>query len=707
MSGIRQCFTLLVLGGALCLAGCRGEASLNVVLITLDTTRADRLGCYGNQSIETPSIDRLATEGALYERCYTPVPITLPSHLSILTGTYPVYHGVHENGGFYVADELTTLAEILSERCYDTAAFVGAFPLDSQTGLDQGFDLYDDNYPSSLEEGKHPTLRSFFDERPAAEVVRPALEWLDRRGGKPFFLWTHFFDAHQPQIPPSPFRERYAHDLYDGEIASVADAIGRLLARLEERALLERTLVVLTADHGEGLGDHGEQTHALLLYSSTVRVPLLLRDPRDLSARRIETPVATVDILPTILDRLGLEVPAIVQGELLPEREGESGLPRAIPSETLYGALLHGWSPLERLTVEDWMLIRAPSPKLYHLTDDPAELRDLADEEPARLEAMQGLLARRQRELARGGVEAAEESVSPEKRARLAALGYLRSGGLADLGDLEIASDLPDPHRVIAVFRELSEGKQLSDRQPAMAVAILEHAKLTDPSNPFLLMYLALSYQKLGEVELLRRTVDQLLEVAPEHLGGHLLLAELLASEGDEVGAIRTLERTLELDPKNQATRLLFAHRLEDSGRDGGARAAYKALLELAPEHTLGRNGYATLLYRLGRVEDAVADLERILRAQPFYAPAYLNLAVIRHDQGRIDDSERLVGRALELRPVYGLAHELHALNLELLDDSDGARTAWEMAQRFAVSVAARERAEDAVGGQPNKEDTQ
>jgi len=320
---------------------------------------------------------------------------------------------------------------------------------------------------------------------------------------------------------------------------------------------------------------------------------------------------------------------------------------------------------------------------------------------------MQGLLTHRQRELARGGVEAAEELVSPEKRARLAALGYLGSSGPADLGRFEIASDLPDPHRVIAVFRELSEGKQLIDRQPAMAAAILEHAKLTDPSNPFLLMYLALSYQKLGETELLRREVDHLLEVAPEHLGGHLLLAELLASEGDDAGAIRALERTLELDPKNQATRLLFAHRLEDSGRDGEASAAYEALLELAPEHTLGRNGYATLLYRHGRVEDAVAELESILRAQPFYAPAYLNLAVIRHDQGRIDDSERLVGRALELRPVYGLAHELHALNLELLGDPDGARTAWEMARRFAVSVAARERAEDAVAGQPNKKPTQ
>ena len=691
--------SLLILLGALCLFGCHQEQALNVLLITLDTTRADRLGCYGNDAIQTPAIDRLAAEGTLYERCYTPAPITLPSHLSILTGTYPAYHGVHENGGFYVAEELTTLAEILSEHGYDTAAFVGAFPLDSQTGLDQGFDLYDDHYPSSLEQGKHPRLRGFFDERPAAEVVRPAMEWLDSRGDKPFFLWTHFFDPHQPQLPPSPFSERYAHNLYDGEIASVDDAIGRLMARLEERDLLGNTLIVLTADHGEGLGDHGELTHALLLYSSTVRVPLLIRDPRDLAETRINTPVATVDILPTILDRLGFEIPAFVQGELLPKRKGEGSQRRAIVSETLYGALLHGWSPLERLTVNDWMLIQGPTAKLYRLSDDPGELHDLADQEPAQLKTMQGLLTHRRRELAQGGIEAAAESVSPEKRARLASLGYLGSGAPVDLGALAIYSELPDPHQAIAVFRELSEGKQLSDRQPAMAAAILEHAKLTDPSNPFLLMHLALSYQKLGEIDRFRRTVDHLLEVAPEHLGGHLLLTELLASEGDDSGAIRVLKRTIELDPKNPATRLLFAHRLEDSDRDDEAGPAYQALLALAPDHTQGRNGYATWLYRNGRTEAAVAELEIIVQAQPFYAPAYLNFGVIRHDQGRINDSERLVRRALELRSTYGLAYELHALNLERLNDLNGADSAWQMARYFALDDADQQRANDALAG--------
>jgi arylsulfatase A-like enzyme/Tfp pilus assembly protein PilF len=680
------------------LFGACAEPPLDVLLITLDTTRADHLGCYGYERIETPHIDRLAAEGVLYERCYTPVPITLPSHLSILTGTYPAYHGVRENAGFYVAPELTTLAEVLKREGYSTAAFVGAYPLDSQTGLDQGFDLYDDNYPSSLEEGKHPLLAGFFDERPAADVVLPALGWLDEQNG-PFFLWAHFFDPHQPQIPPSPYRERYADSLYDGEIAAVDEAIGRLLARLEERGSLDRTLVVLTADHGEGLGDHGELTHALLLYSTTVRVPLIVRHPRGPAGVRVGAPVATVDILPTILGQLGLEAPEAVQGHPLPRSDGEGGPRRKILSETLYGALMHGWSPLDRLTVDDWMLVHGPVPRLYHLADDPGELRDLAGEEPERLAALRRLLVERKRQLAAGGVAAPEDAVSPEKRARLAALGYLGSAP-ADLEALENSTGLPDPHQAIAAFREMNEGKRLTEAgQPALAAAVLEHAKRTDPTNPFLLQYLAMAYQQLGDASSMRAELDHLLEVAPEHLAGRLLLADLLQTEGDAAGAIRALERAVDLDPKNQATHLLLAHRLEDAGRDAEAAEIYRALLELTPDHTLARNGYATLSYRQGRVDEAVAELERVLRSQPFFAPAHLNLAVIRHDQGRIEDSERRVRRALELRPAYGLAHELHALNLELADDRAGARAAWELARRFASSEAARLRAEQALDG--------
>ncbi len=453
---------------------------------------------------------------------------------------------------------------------------------------------------------------------------------------------------------------------------------------------------MLTADHGESLGEHDELTHALLLYSATVRVPLIVRDPRDLTPGRVTHPVTTVDILPTILNRLGLEIPGTVQGDLLPASGQESTPRRAILTETLYGALMHGWSPLERLTVNDRMIIHGPVPKLYHLADDPRELRDLAGVHPEELADLQRLLRRRKHELSRGRVEAKEETISPEKQARLAALGYLGGGVMA--ADFAVSAELPDPHQAIAGFREMNEGKRLTEQgQPGLAAAVLEHAKLTDPTNPFVVQYLALAYQQLGDTSALRTELDHLLKVAPEHLAGHLMLADLQTSERDAEGAIHTLARAIELDPKNQATLLVYAHRLEDSGRDAEAAAAYQELLALASDHTLARNGYATLLYRSGEVDAAVDGLERLLHEQPFYAPAHLNLAVVRHDQGRTLDSERLVRRALELRPTYGVAHELHALNLEVLGDAASARRAWEAAGRFAADEAARGRAASAL----------
>lgn len=676
---------------AFTLLGCRNQPALNVYLITLDTTRADHLGCYGHESIDTPNIDRLAAEGTLYERCYTPVPITLPSHLSIMSGTYPSYHGVHENGGFYVAPEMRTLAEVLKENGYQTAAFVGAFPLDAQTGLDQGFDLYDDDYPSSLEEGRHPALRRFFDERPAADVAAPTLAWLDQRGKRPFFLWTHFFDPHQPHDPPSPYRERYEDSPYDGEIAAVDEAIGQIIGRLEKRGLLDHTLIVLTADHGEGLGDHGELTHALLIYSSTIRVPLIVRDPTDPRPRRIRNPVATVDIMPSILERLGIGIPEENQGRILLHDDAEFDQKRAIPCETLYGALLHGWSPLERLTTRDWMYLHGPNPKLYNPREDPDELEDLGERFPQRMASMRAALANQWRRFA-GEIAAGDANVSPEKLARLAALGYV-GGFQAPSQRPEVNPDLTDPLSAIAAFREMNEGKQLAEAgQTGLGVAILEHARKTDPDNPYLLMSLATAYQSMGDTDNFGRMLNLLLAVAPEHLIGHLLSVEFLTSQGNTEAALDALRRALELDPKNLATRLFLARRLEAGGEDGEALEVYRYFLAHNPRHTLARNRYATLCYRLGLTEEAATVLQELRRDRPFYAPAFLNLAVIQHDLGHFGDSERLLERALRLRPDYAPALELHAMNLEALGREDEAGEVWRQALQIAPDESSRSR---------------
>ncbi len=647
------------------LVGCAPDDRLNVVLFTLDTTRADHIGCYGHDGIETPGIDRLAAEGTRYDSAFTVVPVTLPSHTSMLTGTYPVFHGVRENGGFYVPESLDTLAEILGREGYDTAAFIGAFPLDSQTGLDQGFDLYDDNYPSRLDEQGHPQLRRFFDERPAADVARAARAWLGERGERPFFLWSHFFDPHQPLTPPSPYRERYRHAPYDAEIASVDEAIGGIVRQLEEDGRLERTLIILTADHGEGLGEHGEATHALLLYSSTLRVPLIVRDPRDLTPRVVTAPVSTVDVFATVLERLGLALPPANQGLPLPSSDSEADPEREIYSETMFGRLIYGWSPMTRLTAGQRVYIRGPSERLHDRASDPGETQDLAVAEPESAARLARRLGARRAALGEDGHGFARARASADALARLEALGYL-GAGLSSSGELSDAVDpgRPDPLVMMEVFNLHNEGNGFSDAgRHELAIPILSRARELDPGNLAVIMALAQSHIGMGDLERARQALEDLLAVSPDNVTTQVLLARYHRARGELDEAAALLEVAVEIDSEDLSTRLLLAHLLEDAGRPADAEAAYRAILEREDDHVLALNGLATLIYRGGDTEGAVELLTAVLDRQPFYAPACLNLGVIEHGRGNHQRSLRLAERALALRPGYPRALELREMN--------------------------------------------
>jgi choline-sulfatase len=685
---------------ALATLGCGRETPLNLLVMTLDTTRADHLGCYGYGRIQTPAIDGLAAEGTLYENAVTAVPITLPSHLTIFTGLYPVRHGVHENAGFYVAPESQTLAKLLRARGWQTAAFVGAFPLDHQTGIDQGFDLYDDNYQSSSSAGKHPSLRAYYDERPAAEVAAGAVAWLEEHGGKPFFLWTHFFDPHQPQRPPSPYRERYADSPYDGEIASVDEAIGHILEVLRRRGLLDRTLVVLVADHGESLGEHGEMSHAVLLYSATLRVPLIVRDPRDLAPRRVRTLVGTVDIFPTVLARLGLEVPAGCQGKELPRENAAAPAHREVYGESLYGSLLYGWSPLERLASDSWAYLRGPKREwLFDLSSDPAELEDLAPSRPDLVAALRARTRELRQELAPEGVQFSEGTVSAETRDRLAALGYVGAPTPGAARRFEPDPSRLDPHDMMDVLGMIMEGRQLAEAGVnELAIPVLERALARDPNNGWAIRQLALSYIAYGDLERARTAVIRLQAVDTEHAWTQLVLAEYERAAGRSEAACAHLTRAVELDPRNLATRLLRTHLLEDLGRVKEAETAYRGLLADEPGDPLVTNGLAALLLTEQRVEEGVALLRSLLSSQPFFPPAYLNLAVVEHDSGNFDESLRLVRHALRLRPGQVKAVELEAMDLEALGARAEATKAWGQVARMAEDEATQERARAALG---------
>ncbi len=354
----------------------------DILLVTVDTARADRFSYAGPSPVATPLADSLAGEGAAFLTALAPSPITLVSHASLFTGQEPPRHGVRNNGEFAPASEATTLAELLGPRGWRTAAFIGAAVLDARYGLDQGFDTYDDAIDGSDSAGIFSYAR-----RGGDRVVEAALAWLAGSGPVRTFVWVHLYDPHAPYLPPEPERSRYAASPYDGTIAFADRMVGRLLDGYRRAGRLQEALVVLTADHGESLGEHGESTHGVFIYDATARIPLVMRGPGIAAGTRIHAPVSLVDVMPTVLSRVGIEPPPTVAGRDLGPLLGGESLPAPAPAPALYlesllPRLSYGWSPLHGVRTERWKLVRGVTPELYDLEADPGERVDLAAEQP-------------------------------------------------------------------------------------------------------------------------------------------------------------------------------------------------------------------------------------------------------------------------------------------------------------------------------------
>ena len=344
----------------------------NVVLVTIDTLRADHIGCFGYQLVQTPHLDSLAARGTRFAQAVTPVPLTLPSHASILTGTYPFVHGVRDMGGFVLQESPPTLATLLSQAGFRTAAFVGSVTLDHRYGLNRGFATYDDDMPPAESEAgpRKP-------ERRAEVVVERTLAWLAARPAGRFFLWVHFFDPHSPYDAPQPFHAQYADHPYDGEVAYADAQLGRLLEAVREQGVSDRTLFVVMGDHGESLGEHGESTHGIFLYDATTRIPLVIAGPGVPYGKVVQAQVRSIDVMPTILAAVKIKAGDLLQGvSLCPLIEGNGGLPpesRFALMETIYPRTHLGWSELRAVRTTEWKYIQAPQEELYNLLTDPAE----------------------------------------------------------------------------------------------------------------------------------------------------------------------------------------------------------------------------------------------------------------------------------------------------------------------------------------------
>jgi arylsulfatase A-like enzyme/predicted Zn-dependent protease len=553
--------------------GCGGSRQRpNVLLVTLDTTRADHVGCYGASPSPTPNLDRLAREGIVFEHALTPIPLTLPSHSTILTGQIPSRHGVRNNGAYVLPPSAETLAEAFGRAGYQTGAFVSAFVLHHQFGLAQGFDAYDD---------------SLIDERSAALTTARALRWLDRRDAKrPFFLWVHFFDPHTPWTPARAYRSLPLPSPYDQEIAAADGSLGEILNWLREQRLLDRTIVAVVGDHGEGLGDHGEAEHGLFLYRETIDVPWVMRLPKAKSAgARISALVGTIDLAPTFLDQAGLpplaatsgtSLRGLLRGDAAPERRG-------LLLETNYPHESFGWAPLRGLRTPEWSWIRAPQPELYRLGDDPQERTNRAAEDGKTAASLDRWMSDQFRAEESAATNAAQAGEVPADVAeRLSSLGYISSSAVATSG--ASLDSLPDPKTMLAILDDFEAAKLAMDQR-----------RFRDAIPPF------------------RRVVARDARNLTAALGLGIALDRTFAFPEAE----SALRHALALSPRNTTARSALADALFGQRRYADALECYRLASADALERRKAQSRIVSCLLALDRTRDAEDALAEARRSDP------------------------------------------------------------------------------------------
>lgn len=619
-------------------------ADLSLLLVTLDTTRADRIGAFARPGGEpppaTPRLDALAARGTIFTQAVAVTPLTLPAHTTILTGLLPGAHGVRDNGGFRVPPERVTLAELLAGRGFATGGFVSSYVLDRRWGIAQGFERYFDDFDVTKSDASSLEI-----ERRGDETVGAALDWLGGVGPKRFFAWVHLFDPHAPYAAPEPYGSKYAARPYDGEIAWTDELVGRLVDGLDRLGLGGRTLVVVVGDHGESLGEHGESGHGFFLYEQVTHVPLLVAGPPGMLAagRRVDAVVRQVDLAPTLADLLGAPR-GLEPGpgrSLRPLLEGGGGAATPPPpgySETFYPRLRFGWSELRAVRTARWHFIEAPRPELYDLEHDPGETENVAAREPATVAELRAHLAgidAATQPLAGGAARADED---PETTRKLAALGYIGGGAAVDPG--KSFRDLPDPKDRVGIYARLLRANALAlGADPAAAARELEAVTAEDPG-------MVEAWYLRGNLRFEARDFDgaarlyrRVLQLQPTHDWAILGLADSLAGLGRVDDAILGYRRYLAEHPDNAPVEYRFATMLLDQGRLDEAEAGYRRVLALEPKSAEAEVGISAVAQRRGDSRAALAALDRALALDPAARFANFNRARIHEEAGRLEEA--------------------------------------------------------------------
>jgi arylsulfatase A-like enzyme/Tfp pilus assembly protein PilF len=647
------------------LSACGGSSSAtrvprdpaqNVLLVTIDTLRADALGAYGNNQVSTPWLDRLAANGVRFTAAHASTVVTLPSHANILSGLYPFRHGVRENAGFRFPAGTDTIATLLKARGYRTAAFVSAFPLDARFGLTRGFDRYDDRFAKGE---THAAFR--VPERPGAETVAAALAWIrgdepaGRSGGsptvavrndqQPWFAWVHIYEPHFPYVPPEPFASRFQAAPYFGEVSAADAAIGPLLQPILDAGAGRATLVVVTGDHGESLGEHGEMTHGLFAYEGTLRVPLIVYQPHLFGPRTIDEPVRHVDILPTILDALGAPMPSMLDGRsLLPLVTGSPGTPTATYFESLSASINRGWAPLYGVAKGSLKYIDLPIPELYDVASDPSESHDLAAARPDDVRELQRLLAG----LRAGDRGAAAGRESAETREQLRSLGYVAGAAMRK----DHFTDADDPKRLVHLDRAIEEVVSRYQRGDLRgAIAMAEDIVQQRPDMPLALVHLAFLYNEAGDHRRAAGTIDRALALNPAADDVAALAGAYLTESGQFDKAVKRLEPYVRRPDTDLDVLIAYGVALASAGRRREALDAFNRARSVDPGNGLPLVNTATVYLMAGDRDRAAAAFTEALAIDPTLSRAHNGLGVIEADRGNLAAALEHWRKAVALDP--------------------------------------------------------
>ncbi len=590
----------------------KADKPFNVIIFTLDTTRADSLGCYGNSRGTSPNIDKLAKEGVVFEKCFAPAPLTLPSHASIMTGKYPYSHKVRNNGTYVLSDKAMTVAEILKNKGYKTKAIIASFPLDSQYGLNQGFDDYDDNL---MEGGRNSDV--FFQERDASVIATRAVKWISSNKEEQFFLWLHFFDPHMPYNKHSVFGDKYSDKPYLGEVAYLDLQIGRVVEALEECQLKEETLLVFVGDHGESLNEHGEDSHGFFTYNSTLHVPFIMNLPGLIpSARRVEKNTTVVDIFPTVLKLCNISTGCTFDGkDLSDEIFGTASTEdsRSIYFESYLAYENFGWNKLQGIITDNYKFIKTTRNELYNIEQDWREEKNIIKLEEDKSAGMEELLALMLSDDA-GSSSENVKALSPAEMEKLKSLGYL-GAGTAFSGGNEI---LQDPKDMIKVLKYIKAGEfHFSERDWESTLKSFGKVLEVDENNVYALTMTGKTYANMGDIDKAEKYHLKALNVKPDFYTAMTNLAAVYSDNGKEKEALELCRKVLNANPCDPIALTAMG-------------SAYE---------------------KQGNLDDAVNCYEKALGYDPYFQENMLKLGNLYSENGQYSNAEKILSEYLEMNP--------------------------------------------------------